>query len=256
MPSVDLEKRGAVAIMTINNPQRRNAMNLDMRKMMEQHVAEVRDDPAIRALLLTGAGDAFCAGGDISSFGQPMLAMRDRMKQQHRVTLSLFYLEKPVVCAVNGLAVGVGFNTALLGDIILAAEDARFSQIYARIGAIPDGGGLYLLANIVGIQKAKELVFTSEMISAEEAKQLGIVRSIHPKQQLMEEALKLAEQLAAGPTRAFGLSKALLHRGLGMDFESFLELEAVGEAFIMQTEDHKAAIAAFLNKEEIRFQGK
>lgn len=255
MASIDLDRDGAVAIMTINNPDKRNAMTLEMRKMMEAHVAEVRDDPNIRALVLTGAGDAFCSGGDISSFGQPIISMRDRMKQQHRVTLSLFYLEKPVIAAVNGVAVGVGFNVALLCDIILASEKAKFSQIFARIGAIPDGGGLYLLANILGMQKAKELVFTTDMISAQEAKELKFIREVYPQEVLMDEAMKLAHQLANGPTRAFGLSKALLHRGLGMDFESFLELEAVSEAFIMQSDDHKAALAAFANKQQPKFKG-
>lgn len=253
--TVELEKRGPVAIMTFNRPEKLNAMSYDMRRQMEKCVADVRDDTAIRALVITGAGDAFCAGGDISSFGGSALFMRDRLKQQHRTTLSLFYLEKPVIVAVNGPAVGVGFNIALLGDIILASETAKFSQIYAKVGIVPDGGGLWLLARMVGMQRAKELVLLAETISATAARDLGIVRAVYGKEALMAEAMALAERLADGPTRAFGLDKALLHRGLGIDFESFLELEAVGEAYIMQSEDHKEAVDAFMNKRPPQFKG-
>ena len=255
--SIDLEKRGAVAVMTFNRPDKRNAMSYDMRLQMERAVIEVRDDPAIRALVVTGAGDkAFCAGGDISSFDMGPLEMRDRLKQQHRTTLSLFYLEKPIVVAVNGLAVGVGFNIALLGDVIFAAEHAKFSQIYSQVGIVPDGGGLWLLAQSVGLHKAKELILTAEMIDAAQAKALGFVREVFPKDRLLDEAMAFAEKLADGPTRALGLDKALLHRGLGIDFDSFLELESVAEVYVMQSEDHKEAIDAFMNKRTPQFKGR
>ncbi len=254
--SIDLERRGAVAIMTFNNPQRLNAMTPAMRQQMEHRVIEVRDDPAIRALLITGAGTAFCAGGDISTFASATpVAMRDRLKQQHRVTLSMYHLEKPVIAAVNGAAFGVGFSIAMLADIILAADTARFCQSYSNVGLVPDGGGLYLLARIVGSQRAKELVLLADVLKAQEARQLGIVREVYPAEQLMAEAMTLAERLAAGPTRAFGLDKAMLNRGWAMDLESFLELEAVGETYMMETADHREGVAAFKEKRKPVFKG-
>lgn len=254
--SINLEKQGGVAIMTFNNPKKLNAMTPEMRRQMEHQVLDVRDDPEVRALVITGAGSAFCAGGDISTFAcASPVAMRDRLKQQHRVTLSMYHLEKPVIAAVNGAAFGVGFNIALLGDIILASASARFCQSYSNVGIVPDGGGLYMLARIVGAQRAKEMVLLADVLSAQQAKEVGIVREVYPDDQLMAEAMKLAQRLAAGPTRAFGLDKAMLNRGWAMDLESFLELEAVGEAYVMETADHREGVAAFKEKRKPVFKG-
>ncbi|NYT61595.1 enoyl-CoA hydratase/isomerase family protein [Alcaligenaceae bacterium] len=253
---ISLQRQGAVAVMTLDNPASLNALTPGMRHQMEQIVLEVRDDASIRSLVITGAGKAFCSGGDINTFaGASAIAMRDRMRQQHRVTMALYTLEKPVVAAVNGPAWGVGFNVALLADIILAADTARFCQSYSKVGIIPDGGGLYLLARIVGTQRAKEMILLADVIDAAQAKSLGIVREVYTSENLMPEAMRLAQKLAAGPTRAFGLSKALLARGLSMGLDEFLELEASAEALVMQTEDHIAAVDAFKNKSTPRFKG-
>ncbi|MBX6378995.1 MAG: enoyl-CoA hydratase/isomerase family protein [Clostridia bacterium] len=242
--------------MTLNRPDALNALDEDMRRSLAERVAEVRDDPSVRAVVLTGAGRAFCAGGDVKTMGKAdVIRGRERLKRTHRGTLDLFYLEKPVVVAVNGYAVGVGFNVALAGDIILASEEARFSQIFAQVGLIPDGGGLWLLSRIVGLLQAKELVMTAEMIDARRAKELGIVREVYPPDRLLPAAMELAEKLAAGPTHAFGLGKALLHRACGIDFESFLEMEAIAQAYMMQTADHKEGVQAFLEKRKPNFRG-
>ena len=254
--SIVLERHGAVGVMKFNRPEHLNALTPQMRLEMERIVIEVRDDPSIRALLITGEGRAFCSGGNITTFAKTgVIPMRERMRQQHRVTIGLYTLEKPVVAAVNGLAYGVGFNIALLADVILAAEGARFCQSYSKVGLIPDGGGLYLLARVVGAQKAKEMILLADVIDASEAKALGIVRSVHPAAELMAEAMRMAERLAAGPTRAFGLDKALMTRGLAMTMEEFLELEASAEAIVTQTADHVAAVEAFRNKTTPEFKG-
>lgn len=255
--SIKLETRGSVAIMTFDRSSALNALTPEMRREMERLVTEVRDNTAVRALVITGAGEAFCSGGDIKSFQGTAgaLAMRDRLRQQHRVTLGLYTLEKPVIAAVNGVAFGVGFNIALLADVILASSTARFCQSYSKVGMIPDGGGLYLLARVVGSQRAKEMVLLSDVIDAEQARQLGIVREVYAPDQLMVEAMHLAERLAAGPTRAFGLDKALLARGFSMSLDDFLEIEASAEAVIMQSEDHVNAVAAFKNKTAPAFTG-
>lgn len=255
--SIRLTKNGAVAVMTLDSPASLNAVTPRMRQEMEAHVIDVRDDKAIRALVITGSGRAFCSGGDINTFtGAGPLEMRDRLRQQHRVTLSLYALEKPVIAAVNGIAYGVGFNIALLADVILAADCARFCQSYSKVGMIPDGGGLYLLSRIVGVQRAKEMVLMSDVIDAPLAKQLGIVREVHPVDDLMPKALLLAEQLAAGPTRAFGLDKALLNRGMSLSLDEYLELEASAEAVIMQSQDHLNAVAAFKARTVPKFEGR
>ncbi|HMM72471.1 MAG TPA: enoyl-CoA hydratase [Rhodocyclaceae bacterium] len=254
--SIDLEKRGAIALMTFNNPSRRNAMTPQMRRQMEERVLDVRDDPAIRVLVMTGAGDAFCAGGDITTFGQSSaVAMRDRLKQQHRVTTALHNLEKPVIAAVHGPAFGVGFSISLLADVILASDTARFCQSYSNMAIVPDGGGLYLLARVVGAQRAREMILLADIVDAATAKSLGIVREVYPAEQLMAETMKLAERLANGPTRAYGLDKSMLNRSWTMDLETFLELESVSEPYIMETEDHKEGIQAFLNKRKPVFKG-
>jgi len=245
-----------VGRMVFDFPEKKNALDQAARRDMERIVAEVRDDDRVRALLITGSGGAFCAGGDINTFaGSTPTAMRDRMKQQHRVTRMLYDLEKPVVAAVAGPAFGVGFNIALLADVILAAPSARFCQAYARVAIVPDGGGLYLLARVVGTQRAKAMFLTAQVIGAEEARELGIVHAVHQEDALEEEALALAARLAEGPTRAFGLGKAMLNRGMDCDFATYLEIEATAEAFIMQTEDHREAVASFREKRRPRFCG-
>jgi len=248
---------GNVGVMTIDFPEKRNALDFAARLEMERIVTEMRDDPSVRAVVIAGVAGAFCSGGDISSFAKSTpVEMRDRLKQQHRVTRMLYDLEKPVVSAVDGPAYGVGFNLALLSDLILASPKAKFCQVFSKVAIVPDGGGLYLLARIVGAQRAKAMFFLAQTIGAEEAQTLGIVHAVHSSETIQGEAMALAERLASGPTRAFGLGKAMLNRGLDMDFSSYLELEAVGEAYIMETEDHKNAVAAFMEKRKPTFVGR
>ena len=249
-------RSGGVGRMTFDFPEKKNALDQDARKEMERILTQVRDDENVRALLISGTGGAFCAGGDINSFASSTpMAMRDRLKQQHRVTQMLYNLEKPVIAAVAGPAFGVGFNIALLADVIIAAPSARFCQAYAKVAIVPDGGGLYLLSRVVGTQRAKAMFMTAQVIGAQEAQDLGIVHEIHDEDALEAEAAALAARLADGPTRAFGLGKAMLNRGMDCDFATYLEIEATAEAFIMQTQDHHEAVASFKEKRQPRFCG-
>lgn len=249
-------RSGGVGRMTFDFPEKKNALDQDARKEMERILTQVRDDENVRALLISGTGGAFCAGGDINSFASSTpMAMRDRLKQQHRVTQMLYNLEKPVIAAVAGPAFGVGFNIALLADVIIAAPSARFCQAYAKVAIVPDGGGLYLLSRVVGTQRAKAMFMTAQVIGAQEAQDLGIVHEIHDEDTLEAEAAALAARLADGPTRAFGLGKAMLNRGMDCDFATYLEIEATAEAFIMQTQDHHEAVASFKEKRQPRFCG-
>jgi len=249
-------RSGGVGRMTFDFPEKKNALDQDARKEMERILTQVRDDENVRALLISGTGGAFCAGGDINTFASSTpMAMRDRLKQQHRVTQMLYNLEKPVIAAVAGPAFGVGFNIALLADVIIAAPSARFCQAYAKVAIVPDGGGLYLLSRVVGTQRAKAMFMTAQVIGAQEAQDLGIVHEIHDEDALEAEAAALAARLADGPTRAFGLGKAMLNRGMDCDFSTYLEIEATAEAFIMQTQDHHEAVASFKEKRQPRFCG-
>ena len=249
-------RSGGVGRMTFDFPEKKNALDQDARKEMERILTQVRDDENVRALLISGTGGAFCAGGDINSFASSTpMAMLDRLKQQHRVTQMLYNLEKPVIAAVAGPAFGVGFNIALLADVIIAAPSARFCQAYAKVAIVPDGGGLYLLSRVVGTQRAKAMFMTAQVIGAQEAQDLGIVHEIHDEDALEAEAAALAARLADGPTRAFGLGKAMLNRGMDCDFATYLEIEATAEAFIMQTQDHHEAVASFKEKRQPRFCG-
>ena len=249
-------RSGGVGRMTFDFPGKKNALDQDARKEMERILTQVRDDENVRALLISGTGGAFCAGGDINTFASSTpMAMRDRLKQQHRVTQMLYNLEKPVIAAVAGPAFGVGFNIALLADVIIAAPSARFCQAYAKVAIVPDGGGLYLLSRVVGTQRAKAMFMTAQVIGAQEAQDLGIVHEIHDEDALEAEAAALAARLADGPTRAFGLGKAMLNRGMDCDFATYLEIEATAEAFIMQTQDHHEAVASFKEKRQPRFCG-
>ena len=249
-------RSGGVGRMTFDFPEKKNALDQDARKEMERILTQVRDDENVRALLISGTGGAFCAGGGINSFASSTpMAMLDRLKQQHRVTQMLYNLEKPVIAAVAGPAFGVGFNIALLADVIIAAPSARFCQAYAKVAIVPDGGGLYLLSRVVGTQRAKAMFMTAQVIGAQEAQDLGIVHEIHDEDALEAEAAALAARLADGPTRAFGLGKAMLNRGMDCDFATYLEIEATAEAFIMQTQDHHEAVASFKEKRQPRFCG-
>lgn len=255
--SVDLTRDGAVGIITMNRPAKLNAFSPDMRRQLAQRAREAQDDRGIRAVVLTGAGRGFCAGGDIGAMSTRPDAVDTRawIKLAHEATLALLALEKPLIVAINGVAAGVGFNVTLTGDILLAADDAKLIQSFARVGVVPDGGGLWLLSRMVGLLKAKEMFLLTTTLTAQEAKDLGLVRDVYPAEQLMPEALAMAHRLAQGPTLAFGLGKALAHRAVSADLESYLALEAVGQSTVMNTDDHHEAVAAFLEGRPAEFKG-
>ncbi|HTK62873.1 MAG TPA: enoyl-CoA hydratase-related protein [Pseudonocardia sp.] len=255
--SVDLTRDGEVGVITLNRPDKLNALSPDMRRQLAARAREAQDDRVIRTVVLTGAGRAFCAGGDIGAMSKrpDALATRSWIKLAHEATVALLALEKPLIAAINGVAAGVGFNLTLTADIILASSEARMIQSFAKVGLVPDGGGLWLLSRMVGLHKAKELFLMAATIDAAEAHRLGLVREVHPPEALLPAAMELAHRLAAGPTLAFGLGKALAHRAVSADLESYLALEAVGLSTVMNTEDHHEGVAAFLERRPAEFKG-
>lgn len=256
--SVTLDRDGAVAVLTLNRPDKLNALDHAMRIELAERAAEVQADTAVRAVVLTGAGRAFCAGGDIAAMSTHPDAVRARawMRSANACTLALLAIEKPLIVAVNGVAAGVGFSITLTGDVRLAAAEARMIASFANVGLVPDGGGLWLLSRMVGLHRAKEIFLFAESLGAERAQRLGLVREIHPSDELLPAAVAMAHRLAAGPTRAFGLGKALAHRSVCGDLETYLELELAHQTLAMGSDDHREGVTAFREKRTPRFPGR
>lgn len=207
---------------------------------------------------MTGSGRAFCAGGDISTMqaGAGPFAGRERLKKVHGIITGLLRMEKPVIAAVNGYAVGAGCNLALACDIIIAAESAKFGQAFVNIGLVTDMGGAYLLPRAVGLHKAKELCFTGQNIEAREAERIGLVNRVVPDAELESTVKALAGKLAKAPTKAIALAKELLNKSFETNLYALLEFESFAQSTAFQTEDFKEGAAAFLEKREPHFQGR
>jgi len=255
---VSLKREGKVATLTLNRPEKLNAINKEMIEELEHTMIEINQDNDAKVLVITGAGRAFCSGADVNDFAQPgaPLERRHWLVGAHNIILALTNLEKPVIAKVNGFAVGIGCSLALSADLIVAAEDAQFSLIFTRIGLIPDGGSLYHLPRLVGLIKAKELVFTGRTVDAKEAEKMGLINKAVLASKLGNEVKTLAKQLAEGPTVAFGIAKKIMNKGLNMDLSSVLECEAFGQTLAATTEDAKEGTIAFLRKRKPQFKRK
>lgn len=247
--------------LTLNRPDRLNAFNDDMHLALRAGFQRARDESAVRAVLLTGAGRGFCAGQDLGD--------RDPRKMEGPpdlgYTLETFYnplvrlirgLEKPVVAAVNGVAAGAGANVALACDIVLAARSARFIQAFSKIGLTPDAGGSWSLSRLLGEARAKGLALTAEPLSAEKAEAWGLIWRVHDDEQLMPEARALAARLAAGPTRGMGLTKMSIQSAATLSFEDQLDIERDHQRLAGRTQDYAEGVAAFLDKRQPKFEGR
>lgn len=250
------ERQGATMVITINRPERRNAFDLDVRQALAEAVFEARDDDSVKAVVITGTSGVFCAGGDLKSLSgdqRTVFQDRDRIRRLHQWFQELVNLEKPVIAAVDGPAFGAGFNLALACDFILGTAASRFCAVFGRIGLVPDLGGFFLLPRIIGLQKAKELVFTAREVGADEALALGILYDIVPANALMERAMELASRFHAASTGAIGMSKNILNRSFNLDQSTLAELESHAQALAIHSEYHSAAVARFLDKQPLNF---
>jgi 2-(1,2-epoxy-1,2-dihydrophenyl)acetyl-CoA isomerase len=258
--AIDMKIENQVAWITLNRPDARNAINDDMRDELLAVFTDARSNPDIRALVLTGAGKGFCTGADLSRRGGGPTgpgAAREMMRtRSQRLIRTLWELEKPVVAAVNGVAAGLGAHLAFACDLVIASADARFIEVFVRRGIAVDGGGAYLLPRLVGLMKAKELVFFGDDLSADEALRIGIVNKVVPADQLLTAARTWAERLATGPTYAIGMSKRLLNRSLESDLETALDEEAMVQSLVTQSEDTREGMTAFMEKRQPVFTGK
>ncbi len=250
-----------VAWVTMNRAEQRNAVNAEMREELIRVFTDARTDAGIRALVLTGTGKGFCTGADLSG---PRAqgptgpgAGREVMKgSSQRLIRALWELEKPVVAAVNGVAAGLGSHLAFASDLVIAAAEARFIEVFVRRGIAVDAAGAFLLPRLIGLQKAKELVFFGDDLSADEALRLGLVSKVVPGEQLHTAARECAERLAKGPTFALGMSKRLLNRSLESSFETALEEEATAQALVSQSEDTREGMMAFMERRAPQFKGR
>lgn len=237
-------------VITLNRPDVLNALSLLMREELCLAFEEITKDVATKVVVLTGAGNAFCAGGDVKEQGAGFDAIsgRERLRHLHHLLMLMVNLDKPIISAINGVAVGAGFNLALAGDMIIAATEAKFSQIFINLGFVPDFGGTYFLPRLIGLARAKDLVFTGRMVGAQEAKEIGLVNQVVPLAELESTFMNLAKTMANRSAKALAFDKSMLNRSLNSDLTTMLEIEAFAQGICFQSDEHKQALQAFLNR--------
>jgi 2-(1,2-epoxy-1,2-dihydrophenyl)acetyl-CoA isomerase len=260
--AVLFEVKDEVAIVTLNRPERLNALNEDIHVGLRAAFERIEHDDGIRAVLLTGAGRGFCAGADLlqSLVGASAADKRDLGAALERdynpLVRRMRALKKPIVAAVNGVAAGAGLNLALAGDIVIAAKSANFTQAFIRIGLIPDAGGTYFLPRLIGEARARALAMLGETITAEQAFAFGLVYKLFDDASFHEEALKIATDLAKKPTQALAAIKTAFNASAGNGLDAQLDLERDLQREMGYTPDFAEGVSAFVEKRPARFTGK
>ena len=265
MSLVTIERRGAVAILTLNRPDSMNALGAPGDGDQVQAACDaINADPGVRCVILTGAGRAFSAGGDVKAmkaregaFGGGGVGIRDNYRTNiHRVVRSLYGLEVPTIAAVNGAAIGLGCDVACMCDIRISSDQARFGVTFLKLGLIPGDGGAWLLPRIIGSDRAAQLLFTGDVIDAHKAKEWRLVTDVVPQDRLMDEALALAERIAAQPPHALRLAKNLMRHGVNTSYDTLMDMSAASQAIAHLTDDHMEGVEALLEKRSPVFKGK
>ncbi|MFI8510354.1 enoyl-CoA hydratase/isomerase family protein [Streptomyces sp. NPDC085460] len=262
MPDVLHSVENGVSWITLNRPEAMNAVTWDQRERIIALLADASADPSLRAVVITATGRGFCAGADLrggpAAGGERVAGDVSRMIRQgaQRFIAAVLDCEKPVIAAVNGTAAGIGAHLALACDLVLAAESARFVEVFARRGLVPDGGGAYLLPRLVGPQRAKELLFFGDAVPAAEACAMGLVNRVVPADELPKTARAWAERLAQGPTRALALTKQLVNASLDTDRATAFAAEATAQELNMTTRDAREGVAAFVERREATYEGR
>lgn len=257
------EQQGHVVTLTMNEPARRNPLtgNTAVPDFLAA-IDRIHNDRSVRAVILTGAGSAFSSGGDIRDMARQASGEISGMqiRQEYRVgiqrlPLALFNLEVPVIAAVNGAAIGAGLDLACMCDVRIASEHAKFAESFVKLGIVPGDGGAWLLQRLIGLSRASEMSLTGDIIDAEVAHSWGLVSSVVSAAELFPTALALAERIAANPPHAVRLTKRLLREAMHTRLDTLLEVSAAFQSLAHQTDDHKEAISAFLEKRSPAFKG-
>jgi 2-(1,2-epoxy-1,2-dihydrophenyl)acetyl-CoA isomerase len=254
---IAFSSEGPVARVTLNRPDRLNALTDAMRDRISELFTELAQDEAIRVVILDAAGRGFCASGDVSNMGAfTVVSGRHRLKSAHRMILSIANIEKPVIASVRGPVAGIGWSMALACDMVVASETAVFSQVFRNVGLVPDGGAIYFLSQVLGVLKAKELVYTARRMPAAEAMQLGLITRLVADADLDATAQGLADDLARGPGFAFGVAKKMFKAMNTPSLEACLDAEAWAQGLALMSEDHGEGARAFLEKRKPEFKAR
>jgi 2-(1,2-epoxy-1,2-dihydrophenyl)acetyl-CoA isomerase len=256
--------QAGIATLTMNRPESRNALTRDMMVALSEALPRLAADPTVRLVVLTGAGNAFCAGGDVKGFAKNAAGAPVTVSFDHRVTdlrarmevsRWLHEMPKPTLAVIPGPAAGAGLSLALACDLRIAADDAKLTTAFSKVGLSGDFGGSYFLNHLVGAARAREMYFTGQVLRGDEAQRIGLVNRSVPSAQLAEAARAWANELAVLPTIAIGYMKRNLNTGLRASLSDVLDAEAIHMIRTFETDDHKGAAAAFVEKRAPRFEG-
>lgn len=260
MADLEFDVADGVGTILLNRPERKNAFTLAMLEQWVRIIEDARTDDTIRVLVVTGAGGAFCSGVDLGVFDdETRTPLKDKTlltDRVHRIAYALEDFDKPVIAAVDGVAVGAGLDFALMADLRLASASARFSEGYVRVGLVPGDGGCYLLPRLVGMSRALELLWTGDWVGAEEAERLGLVNHVYPDAEFTTRTREFAARLAAGPPLALRTIKRATYQSSRTDLRTALDLISSHQAVIQSTHDSAEALNAFREKRTPVFEGR
>jgi len=259
--SIIYKKENGVATIILNRPRALNALNAELIDELLDSVRRVAEDREIKVLILTGAGRAFSFGADISEFSQAQEQAQKNsaweiLSKSQEIIRLLCGMPKPTIAALNGFATGLGLDLAMACDLRIAAERAKVGEAFVSMGLIPDGGGTFFLPRLVGLARAVEMIFLGEPLSATEAERIGLINRVVPNQELEKSTQEVANKLAKGPSLAIGLAKRVLWKNLQRDLDSALKLEAECQKTCLESEDHREAVKAYMERRNPIFRGK